>query len=179
MPVTFDGINLRIILPAVGDYAVDKDLYSDWKEWILLSDNAKFPPAFDTTGGDPISATTKIAPYFFLRNDLGWRIKAPEQSGEINIDGNLFGRDSLLPIFVQPTGSFNVLFKLIVSSRATVESGAGVFTDWTAQEKEQIRKALGIVGTQVNPAGGGQLQDILSKVGKIDSRTKILLAEEL
>jgi len=179
MPLTFDGPNLKIILPTVGEYAAELDFYSKWKEWVLLSDNSKYPPAFDTTGGDTISATTKVAPYFFLRNDLGWRIQAPEQTGEIIIEGNLFPRDANTKMFLAPTGSYTVTFRQIVSSRATVEAAAGVVTDWTAEEKEQIRKALGIVGTQTNPAGGGQLQDILAKVGKLDTRTKIMLAESL
>lgn len=41
--------------------------------------------------------------------------------------------------------------------------GGGGGTDWTATEREQIRGALGIVGTQAAPAGGGQLQDIKTK----------------
>jgi len=179
MPITFDGPNLKIILPSVGDYLIDKDFYSDWKEWVLISDNSKYPPAFETTGGDPISATSKIAPYFFIRNDLGWRVQAPEQSGEINLDGNLFARNSDLPVFLPPSGSYTVTFRQLVSSRATVESAGGVLTDWTAQEKEQIRKVLGIIGVKSGPDGSGQIQDILSKIGKIDTRTKIQLAEEL
>lgn len=182
MPVTFDGPNLKIILPSIADYSIDLDLYSAWKEWVLLSDNAKYPPAFDTTGGDPISAVSRIAPYFFIRNDLGWRVQAPEATGEINLDGNLFPRDSLLPVFLPPVGAFTVTFRQIVSSRATVESGGGGgggVEDWTATERAQIRKALGIVGSQATPAGGGQLQDILEKVGRIDTKTKILLAESL
>ena len=122
MPATFDGPNLRILIPAPGTFSAEVDLYSDWKEWARLSDNAKFPPAFDTTGGDAIGGGSEIAPYFFLRNDLGWRIAAPEATGEVTIDGNLFPRDSARPVFVAPAGSFTVTFRQIVSSRATVEA---------------------------------------------------------
>lgn len=178
MPLTFDGPNLRIIIPTVGFYVADVDFYSDWKEWVLLSDNAKYPLAFDTTGGDLISATTEVAPYYFLRNDLGWRIQAPEASGEITIEGNLFPRDSVKSMFLPPTGSFTVVFRQIISSKATIEVSSGG-TDWTTIEKEQIRKVLGIIGTKSGPDGNGQLQDIISEINKINNRTKIILAETL
>jgi len=74
---TFDGDTLLIQLPTTGTYYVESELYSAWKEWVLLNDNAKYPIAFETTGGDDIGGGQQIAPYFFCRNDLGWRIKAP------------------------------------------------------------------------------------------------------
>lgn len=181
MALTFDGTNLKIIIPTVGTYEGDLDFYSAWKEWVLLSDNAKFPLAFETTGGDTISATSEVAPYFFLRNDLGWRIQAPEETGEVVINGNIFPRDSLKQMFLPPIGAFTVIFRQLVSSRATVEliDGSGGSSDWTATEKEQIRKVLGIIGTKSGPDGNGQIQDILSRTTKIDTRTKVILAETL
>jgi hypothetical protein len=132
MAVTFDGVNLLITLET-GDTEVDAqvDLYSDWKEWVLLSDNAKYPQAFDVTGGDPTSATQSIAPYFFIRNDLGWRIKPPEEDIVISITGNLYARDSNLPYLIGTTGSFNTSIRLVVSPQAvvvTVASGSGLST---------------------------------------------------
>lgn len=129
MAVTFDGTNLRIILAGIADLDVQNDLYEPWKEWMLLSENAKYPPAFDTIGGDAIGPTTEVAPYFFLRNDYGWRVQAPEASGTINIDGNLFGRSTTSGLFVPPAGAFTVIFNLVVTSRGTVSlvaSGSGL-----------------------------------------------------
>lgn len=129
MAITFDGPNLRIIMSTIEDLDAQDSLYEKWKEWVPLSDNAKYPPAFDTIGGDAIGATTEVAPYFFLRNDLGWKIKAPEATGTINIDGNLFGRSSTTGLFVPPTGSYTVMFNLLVTSRGTVSlvsSGSGL-----------------------------------------------------
>lgn len=129
MAITFNGTTLRIVLDAISDLDVQDDLYEAWKQWVLLSDNAKFPPAFDTIGGDAIGATTEVAPYFFLRNDLGWRIQAPEVSGVINVEGNLFGRVSTSALFVPPAGAFTVMFNLLVTSRGTVSvvsSGSGL-----------------------------------------------------
>jgi hypothetical protein len=54
--------------------------------------------------------------------------------------------------------------------------GAGSWTtavavgDWTTTEKNQIRGALGVVGVQASPAGGGELQDILEDTAAMDAR---------
>jgi hypothetical protein len=98
---------------------VQRDLYSAWKQWAALSDNLKYLPAFDTTGGDVISEGQTIAPYFFCRNDLGWRIRMPEDDGEIPVEGNLFARQSTIPLFEQASG-FDAFLRLQVSSRAVV-----------------------------------------------------------
>ena len=125
---TFDGANLHIALPSTGAFDVAEDLYSAWKVWLATSDNAKFPPAFDTTGGDSVGAGQEVAPYFFCRNDLGWRIKMPEDNGEIIVSGNLFPRDPSTALFEQTAG-YDAFLRLEVSTRAvvvTVNSGSGL-----------------------------------------------------
>ena len=102
--VTFDGNNLFIQLSSIGSFDVKTDMYSAWKEWVLQSDNAKYPPAFDTIGGDSIGNNQEVAPYFFCRNDLGWRIKMPTENGEIIISGNLFARNDSVSLFEQAAG---------------------------------------------------------------------------
>lgn len=132
MAITFDGPNLRINITSIGDLDVQVDLYEAWKQWVLLSDNAKYPPAFDTIGGDSIGATSEVSPYFFLRNDLGWKLKSPEATGTINLEGNLFGRSSTAGLFVPPTGSYTVMYNLVVTSRGTVSlvaSGSGLSSE--------------------------------------------------
>lgn len=129
MAVTLDAANRLIILPATGKYDVQVDFYSDWKEWVQQSDNAKYPPAFDTTGGDEIGAGQEIAPYFFLRTDLGWRIKAPETDGDVVIRGNLFPRNPSDSLFLPPVGQFTVLITQQLSSQAVVvETGVSGLT---------------------------------------------------
>tara|TARA_R110002124_G_scaffold286576_1_gene467891 strand:+ start:149 stop:580 length:432 start_codon:yes stop_codon:yes gene_type:complete len=122
----FDGGNLHITLPSTGSFDVEKNFYSAWKEWVALSDNAKYPPAFETTGGDSVGSGQEIAPYYFCRNDLGWRIKMPSQNGEITVIGNLFPRDTSSPLYEQTAG-FDAFLRLEVSTRAVVvevETGA-------------------------------------------------------
>ena len=124
----FDGPNLYVTLPSTGTFDVEKNFYSAWKEWVVLSDNAKYPPAFDTTGGDNVGGGQEIAPYFFCRNDLGWRIKMPTADGEIVVSGNLFPRNPAVSLFEQTTG-YDAFLRLEVSTRAvviTVSSGSGL-----------------------------------------------------
>ena len=116
---TFDGANLHITLPSIGSFDVQTQIYSAWKEWVSIGDNAKYPIAFDTIGGDSVGSGQTVAPYFFCRNDLGWRIKMPSSDGEIIVSGNLFPRVSSLPLFEQTTG-YDAFLRLEVSTRAVV-----------------------------------------------------------
>lgn len=99
---TFNGATLVITLdnPVSGVLNVDveTDLYSEWKLWAKTGDNLKFPPAFRNAGGDPLSTGIEAGAYFFLRNDLGWRIISSDANQTINYLGNLVGESSALPI---------------------------------------------------------------------------------
>ncbi len=144
--VTFDGVNKKIILPSTGTYDVGVNLYSDWKEWATTANNAKYLKAFDTTGGDPIGAGQSIAPYFFLRTDLGWVIKAPESDGDVILQGNLFPRDSGDALFEQPTGDFTVLIQMQVSSQSISAGGSG----FTAQDAARLLDIQTRMDTKTN-----------------------------
>jgi hypothetical protein len=137
----FDGINKFITLPDIGEFDAQVNLYSAWKEWVQLGDNAKFLPAFDTTGGDQVGADQEIAPYFFCRNDLGWRIKMPAANGEIVLAGNLFPRDPGQSLFLATAG-FDAFLRLEVSTRAVVITADG--QDYTAQ-LNKIEKATQLI----------------------------------
>jgi hypothetical protein len=103
---TFSGETRRININT-GQTAIDVklDLYSDWKGWMLEGDNAKYLPAFSTTGGDAISDSESVGDYYFLEN--GWKIKPQEANHVLTVTGNLFSRDGSSP-FVETDGSFNV-----------------------------------------------------------------------
>lgn len=129
---TFDGPNKIIQLPEITDYQGQRDLYSAWKLWSVESNgiNLQYEPAFDVTGGDTISSTSKVAPYFFVNNNLGWRIRMPQsESGEFILADNIFPRDADLPLFEQSPGQ-NAFLRQEVSSRAIViETGVSGLTD--------------------------------------------------
>jgi hypothetical protein len=117
MPVTFDGTNLRITLPtSTPTIDVQVDLYSEWKVWFKTPGNEIYPLAFDTTGGDEIGPSLEVAPYFFLRNDNGWRIRPAEEDAEITFNGNLYKRVGTLGMMVPTIGAFTVLATIELSS---------------------------------------------------------------
>jgi hypothetical protein len=104
---TFDGENLVITLDSgITEVDAEVDLYSEWKAWTLLSDNAKYPPAFRSIGGDPLTPTLNAGSYFFLQNQYGWRLRPPEEDIQISLIGNLVGEDSTLPLFVPTIGAY-------------------------------------------------------------------------
>lgn len=140
MAIVFDGPNKIITLDTTAvQQAVD--VYSRWKDWIKLSDNAKFIPAFDlSVGGNPTVPPESLDGYFFLNNFDGWRIKPPEQTGEYLLNGNLFGNDATLPLFIATTGSFNAFVRQLFSARALVaEVGT---SGLTSAEAAQLNLAV-------------------------------------
>jgi hypothetical protein len=153
---TFDGNNLYITLPGTGVFNTQENIYSAWKEWFRQGDNAKYPPAFDTTGGDSVGGSQEIAPYFFCRNDLGWRIKMPEANGEIVVEGNLFPRDPSVSLFEQTSG-YDAFLRLEVSTRAvviTVPTGGALTSSQDAklQSLENHSAALTVINDGVKKA---------------------------
>ena len=129
MAVTFDGPNLRIILEsAVTEVDAQVDLYSAWKDWVKTPGNEVHPFAFATVGGQPTTAAGSVAPYFFLRNDLGWRMRPPEEDINITITGNVYGTDPAEEILEPSIGAYTVLIAIERDATSVVEevSGAGL-----------------------------------------------------
>jgi len=108
MAITFNGAT-RVITLSPGESEVDvSEIYAAWKTWAAQSDNLGFLQAFRTVGGDPLSAIINAGAYYFLRNDLGWRIKPPEENITVYLTGNLAVQDSSLPAFLPTDGTFTV-----------------------------------------------------------------------
>ena len=72
--VTFDGPNRIIrVNEGVTELDIQKDIYSDWKEWVAsFTDNAVWLPAVRTTGGDPTVDGQKSGDIYFLINN--WKL---------------------------------------------------------------------------------------------------------
>jgi hypothetical protein len=125
MPITFDGPN-RIIRLAASDSVVEvSEIYSDWKDWALSGDNLKYPPAFRPVGGDPVGGGVFTGINTFIRNDLGWRIKPPEQNILIELVGNLFPEDPDEPWRTGPDGNFTTAISTNNSANALIVAGSG------------------------------------------------------
>lgn len=112
--VTFDGINKLILINyGITDIDVKIDLYSNWKEWLLVDDNAKFLEAIRGVGGDPTVGDDALGSTFFLIN--GWKIRTWEGDHELSVVGNMFSDDGNNP-FVNTISSHNILITRIVSN---------------------------------------------------------------
>ena len=74
----------------------------------FVDDNSKFPLAFRTTGGDPLTPGVQAGSYFFLQNQNGWRIVSFDEDQTINYNGNLVGEDSSIEV-INPTPNRTVL----------------------------------------------------------------------
>lgn len=90
--VMFDGKSKTIwILRDVSELTVKEHLYSDWKEWVALYDHTKWPQAFETEGGRPISPTERLGDSYLLIND--WVIRQRCGDCPVNVIGNLYAYD--------------------------------------------------------------------------------------
>lgn len=104
---SFDGENLVITLDSGVTSVEIQDVYEAWKDWMLASAlNRKYPQAFRSDGGAPLSAIINQGSYFFLNNTAGWRMRPPEEDITIYITGNLAVEDTTLPAFVPTVGAY-------------------------------------------------------------------------
>lgn len=124
MAITFDGVN-KIISFNSSTTAVDGiEIYSRWKDWIKLSDNTKFLPAFsDSVGGEALGGGVTTGQYFFLQN--GWKIKPFEENHRLLITGNIFPIPDTADVFQATDGNYNVVIEMRNSSLTQGFSGLG------------------------------------------------------
>jgi len=113
MAYTFDGPNKLIILSSGTTSFSVVDLYSRWKDWMLLSDNSKYLEAISGIGGDPLPGGNFLGQTFFLEND--WKIRPQEANHVLVVTGNLYDRAGGSP-FVNTTGAYNVRIESRVSN---------------------------------------------------------------
>lgn len=126
--VTFDGANkLIIVSPYINEIDVKTDIYSDWKEWTQLYDNAKFLPAIRVTGGDPIGAGEFTGDVYFLIN--GWRILLDHSCDFIGV----IYSDNFPSPFVQVEGT-QIVTNKVSSLVNTVSTGGGSGSSITAED---------------------------------------------
>lgn len=141
---TFDFPNKVIVLAAATPTQNAVRIYSEWKEALLVSDNMKFDPAFgESVGGNPTNPPESIAGYVFVRNDLGWRVRPPEEDGDILLVGDLFPFDPLTPMFIPTIGAFTATIRQLVSSKA-LQTEVGT-SGLTAEESAQLALATDLM----------------------------------
>ena len=118
MKVSFNGTDRLInVLSGVVEINVERDLYSEWKNW-LLSDNAQYAPAFRTFGGDPTSGTQNAPKYFFLTNN--WRVRIDGES--VVVQSNLYTEEGDSPFIVENNGSVSATNSDAQSVKSEIEN---------------------------------------------------------
>jgi hypothetical protein len=128
--VGFDG-NTKIITVNTGITSISvQDVYSRWKDWVLISDNAKYLQALAVIGGDPISNIQSLGTTFFLENN--WQMRPDEANHVLTVDGNLFTRDGS-DVFVPTIGSYQVLVNMSTSNLidTIIAAGADANSVWS------------------------------------------------
>lgn len=141
MSFIFDGSNKLIILDTGVVTFTASEIYSRWKDWVLLSDNSKYEFAFSSVAGDPISSTQVISPYIFLNTTAGWRIRPDETDHQLSIDGNLYSVDPNLNLFVSTVGDFTVTIVINRSAASITTTVSG-----TALDESTVINALNTQG---------------------------------
>ena len=125
----FDGTNKLIIEPpGTGNtsFDVERDLYSAWKRWILLSDNAKYVAAFEVEGGTPIGSTGLFTGTTFVLIN-GWKVRGADHAHQLFLSGNLYSDDGVVS---SPNPSFSV--EIFVNSAVAaqgINTGSGLTTE--------------------------------------------------
>lgn len=156
--LTFNGYDKTITIEyggAVTDMEAT-EIYSAWKEWVA-DGNAQFLPAFgDAVGGNPLGGGVSLAGYYFLRNDLGWRITHANNNYEIRIAGDLYPADPSGSFIQHGDDPFAVTFVLQRSAASYVsETGVSGLLPAEAQALALIEKLLRN-RRETNPSTGKQ-----------------------
>lgn len=124
--ISFDGPNkiIDIGYDAATTTVSASDIYSRWKDWVAAG-NGQYLPAFDpSVGGNPLGGGVSIDGYYFLRNDFGWRIRGADISHTLVVNGQLFGVDVGLPVYLPRTGR-TIIYKEVQSARSSVVAADG------------------------------------------------------
>lgn len=125
MTLAFDG-QAKIVTITASTTLNVKDLWSRWVDWLLTSDNSKYPLAMSQVGGDVIDqqAGTSIPAYIYLLN--GWKIRPMEADHTLKVtEGILLTVDSSDP-FIDTEGAYTVRVNYQQPVQAiTVSTGGG------------------------------------------------------
>lgn len=129
--VVFDGINRLIIInPGEPTISVKNDIYSSWKEWARLRDNAKFLPAIRTTGGDPVGGGQFTGDSYFTINN--WQVYVSDAT---EINGILYSDNFPSPFVTAPEAN------IVRSTVSNLAQSLG-FTGTIEADNNQIAGAV-------------------------------------
>lgn len=125
--VNFDGDNRKIYVhPEQSLISVKKHIYSGWKRWVQLQNNAAFPPAMRTSGGDPIGPGVYAGDIYFLIND--WQVVIDHY---VKMDGIIYSDNPELDPFIITSGGG--IFATVSSLSQSIESVVPIVTGDVSQ----------------------------------------------
>ena len=136
MAIIFNGSAKLISLES--DILDLPNLWSSWVDWLLTSDNSKYPVALSQVGGNAINEAegTFVPLYFFLLN--GWRIKPREANHTLGVVAGILLVDGGGDPFVNTIGNYVVRINYQQPVQAiTVATGGG-----SSVTAEQIATAV-------------------------------------
>lgn len=150
MALIFDGPT-KIISLSTGTAQISvRELLSRWADWVILSDNIKYLPAFDQVGGNDIDVTvgTKIPIYGFLLN--GWRIRPYEGNHTLIVNDGILAVAGGGDPFVNTIGNYVVRINYQQPIQAITVSTSGSGGGLTVQQSIMLEELWKIHA--LNPA---------------------------
>lgn len=163
--ITFDGPNKIIGISSDGALTSvgAGEIYSRWKDWVIAG-NAQYLPAFsESVGGNPLSSSVSLSGYYFIRNDLGWRMRPAEADYQLQVEGDLYPFEpdtAAYPWVVPPVGDYTVLFSFQRSAASYVVAGGGAGAPTAGQVADAVWDEA--LSGHVSPGSAGRrLRDLL------------------
>lgn len=176
--ITFNPSLFTIEL-SLGTLSLDvKDLYSRWKDWVMIGDNSKYPPALQAVGGDPIDLTagTYVPAYVYLMN--GWTIVPQAANHTLNVSGGVLLREGGGDPFASVSG-FTVRVNYSQPVQAiTVATGGGGGTVDVAQIWAFLLSNANVPGSVGNALNQAMLNAAAAAVASQSSLTQSTQANQ-
>lgn len=158
--VYFDGEQKLIIVnPEVTSLDVKVDIYSSWKEWVLLESRKfnKWPSAIRAIGGDPTSAGQFAGDIYFMIN--GWRLK---RNAAVGLTGALFSDDFNSPS-IDPQGNpiaLSVVSSLVTAVKVNLQDLVDVGIPTAIQTADAVWDEIISEHTNAGSAGAAQVVNV-------------------
>jgi hypothetical protein len=145
------GSELIIMNAGATEYDV-QEVYSLWKDQVLIGSNAQYDFAFAILGGNPTAGVNFIPFYTYLTN--GWRIRPQEASHTLNVVNGILLVDGGGDPFVNTLGSFVVRINYQQPVQALSVSTSG--SSLTAQDVWDYLAS--------NPTTANSMKDYIQKI---------------
>ena len=134
MAVAFDGVAKSITVTGTAIVNNQQNIYSEWKNWVRASDNAKYEQALRPIGGDNIGDGNLSPAFFFLMNNWKIYIDGINVKFTVNLYCEEASNDNYNPFVI--TGNGSAINEMSNSPIVTVSSGSGLSTE----EHNQVMK---------------------------------------